>query len=187
MPEITYQDDVTGFLAKMKGSDGRANVSSRSDSRGYYNSRDREQAYSMPYNHTASVANEYSFYLKNTSSSKTLVVSFVGVSSDLGVDVKLWFVTGTAGDGVTVTPVNLNKASSNAADVTALDDGGGTTISSLSTDGIIDYKTIGIGEHEELHVDDRVRLGQNDAIALEVDAVTSGTPQVFGSVFFYFE
>ena len=46
---------------------------------------------------------------------------------------------------------------------------------------------VGIDGHEELRLDDRVRLGQNDAIALEVDAVTSGTPLVFGVLFGYFE
>ena len=185
--EIGFENDVTGAQSRAKGSDGRLNVSSRSDSRGYYVSRDAEQSYSMVFEHTASANGQYSFYVKNTSTTSDFVISAVGVNSDLGANCKLWFVTGTAGDGVTCTPVNTNKSSAKDAELTCLHDGGGTTISGLSTAGVIDYVKVGVDGHEELRLDDRVRLGQNDAIALEVDAVTSGTPLVFGVMFGYFD
>lgn len=185
--EIGFENDVTGAQSRAKGSDGRLNVSSRTDSRGYYISRDSEQAYSIVFSHPTSANGQYSVYIKNTSTSKTFVVSSAGLNSDLGADCKLWFVTGTAANGTSITAVNTNKASAKDAELTVLDDGGGTAISGLTTAGCIDSVKIPIEGHEELRLDDRVRLGQNDAIAIEVDNVTSGTPNVFGVVFGYFE
>jgi len=185
--EIQYEDDVLGFLSTVKGSNGRMNSSSRSDSRGYYNSRDVKQTYSFSYDHTASAAGQYSFYFKNTSSTKEFVLSHIGINSDLGGKIKLWRVSGTAGDGVTITPPNSNLSQSQTADATVLHDGGGTAISGLTQVSCLDYLLVGIDGHEEFRTDDRVRLSQNEAIALEVDAVTSGTPHVFGAVFGYFE
>lgn len=186
--EIQYEDDVTGYLARVRGSDGRWNSSARSDSRGYYNSRDEEQTYSFSFNHTASVAGQYSFYFQNTSTTgMAFVLSHIGLNSDLGANVKLWRVSGTAGDGVAFTPAQANLSSSNTATAIALEDGGGTTISGLTPITLQDYVKIPIEGHAEMRTDDRVRLSQNEAIALEVDAVTSGAPHVFGTMFGFFE
>jgi len=188
MPEITYQDDQTGAIAKVKGSDGRSNVSSRSDSRGYYNSRDVGQAYALTFSHTASANTEYTFYLQNTSTDgKQMVISAVGVNSDLGALVELNFVTGTLVGGTAITPVNMNKAVSNAAAAVGSNHANSTAISGISDDGTIDHLLIGTDGHEEFRLDDRLRLGQNDAIALKVETVTSGTPLIKGVIFFYFE
>ena len=187
MTKIQMENDVTGALESVRGSDNRFNVSSRSDPRGYYISRDQEQCYSMVFSHTAAVDGQYSFYLRNDSPDKDIVVSSVGLNCDTAdTRFKLHFVTGTAGDGVAVVPVNLNRTSSNAAVATALEDGGGTTISGLTIDGTIDY--VGAhGAHDEMRLVDRVRLGQNDAIAMEFDENAGGTADAYGVVFFYFE
>ena len=95
--EIQYTSDRTGSVEKMQGSDGRANVSSRSDSRGYYNSRDEGQAFAIPFDFQSATAGEYGAYVKNTSSTgKTLVISGIGANSVEASRIKLWFVTGTA-------------------------------------------------------------------------------------------
>ena len=185
--EIGFENDVTGAQSRAKGSDGRLNVSARTDSRGYYISRDAGQAYSSVFSHTASAAGEYSFYFQNTSTTLDFVVSAIGLNSDLGAYCKLFHVTGTVAGGTAITPTNMNKDSNNDAAGTALEHANSTAISGLTTAGIIDYVNIPIQGHEELRLDDRVRLGQNDAIAIEVDAVTSGTPLVFGVMFGYFE
>ena len=185
--EQQYEDDVTGFLARTKGSDGRSNSSARSDSRGYYNSRDRAQSYGASFSHPASAAGQYSLYFKNTSSTKDFVVSTVGLNSDLGAQIKLWRVTGDAGDGVALTPTNENLSSSHAADAICIEDGAGTAISGLSNANLIDYVLVSVDGSREMLLDDRVRLSQNEAIAIEVDAVTSGTPLVFGRLDGYFE
>jgi len=188
MSKIEYENDISGAIESMRGSDNRANVSARSDNRAYYNSRDVQQCYTMTYEHTAAADGQYSFYLKNTSPDKTLVLSSVGLNCDTADSrFKLWFVSGTATDGVTKTPTNLNSASSNAAAVTALHDGGGTTIGGLTADKEIDYIFVAVNTHVELRLFDRVRLGQNDAVALEFDENSGGTADAGGVVFFYFE
>ena len=185
---LSYFSDVTKALQQVAGSDGRLNVSSRTDGRAYYISRDEGQAYAMTYEHSAAANGQYSFYLQNTSTTgKTLVISSVGVNTDNIARVKFHFVTGTAGDGVARVPANLNHDSQFEATVNALHDGGGTTISGLTVEGIpIDDIRLGANVHEELRLSDRIRLGQNSAVALELDTGTS-TPLVHGVVFFYFE
>ena len=61
------------------------------------------------------------------------------------------------------------------------------SISFISLDKLIDYVLIPVDGVREMFLDDRVRLSQNEAIAIEVDAVTSGTPLVFGRFFGYYE
>lgn len=187
MAKIEFKNDRTRALEETEGSDGRLNVSSRSDSRGYYNSRDVQQSYSMTFNHPSAADDQYSFYLKNTSVDKTLVISSIGVNSTNIARLKFWSVTGTATDGIARVPHNLNEASPNDAAAVALHDGGGTTIGGLSTEGIeVDDIQLIANGHQELRLFDRKRLGQNDAVALEVDLATS-TPTVFGVIFFYYE
>ena len=71
--------------------------------------------------------------------------------------------------------------------MTALHDGSGTPISGLTTSGIqLDDIRMGANDHRELRLSDALHLGQNDAIALELDTATS-TPLVHGVVFFYME
>ena len=188
MARIEYKNDVTRSLEEAEGSDGRLNVSSRSDERAYYNSRDEGQTYTMTFDHASAADGQYSFYLQNTSTDKTLVVSSVGLNATNIARLKLWHVTGTAANGVARVPHNTNFASPNdAAASTALHDGGGTAISGLTTGGIeIDDIQISANGHDEFRLLDRLRLGQNDAIALEMDLGTS-TPTIFGVIFFYYE
>lgn len=188
MARIEYSNDVTGAFEEARGSDQRLNVSSRADGRAYYNSRDEGQCYSLVWTHLAATDAEYSFYLTNTSTTQFLVVSDVGINCDT-VDTRfiLWFVTGTASNGAAVTPTNLSQSSSNAASATALESAGGTAISGMTTAGKIDFVYLEASGHEEMHLSDRVRLGQNGAIALEFDENAATTADAGGSVFFYFE
>mgnify|MGYP003675253912 FL=1 len=83
-------------------------------------------------------------------------------------------------------PHNLNQSSSNDAEVTALHDGGGTAISGLTTSGIqFDDISLSANTRRELRLEDSLLLGQNDAIALEMD--TGSTPLVTGVVYFFME
>jgi hypothetical protein len=161
------------------------NVNSRSGS--YYNALDLGQTYVMPFEHSASGDGEYSFYLKNTSATKTMVVTLVDVFGDNVARCKLWFVTGTAANGAAVTPRNTNDSSANAAAATGLHDGGGTTISGLTVSGVHIYDArFGADNGHVMDLEGKVRLGQNDAIALEMDTGTA-TPLIHGQVSFYFE
>jgi len=188
MARIEYKNDRTRASEEAEGSDGRLNVSSRVDFRPYYNSRDEGQCYTMTFDHPAAADGQYSFYLQNTSVDKTLVVSSIGINSTNIARLKLWAVTGTAVNGVARTPHNLNETSPNdAAASTAVHDGGGTAISGITTEGIeLDDIQLTLNGHDEFRLSDRVRMGQNDAMALEMDLGTS-TPNVFGVIFFYYE
>ena len=188
MARIEFKNDVTRATEETEGSDGRLNVSSRVDGRAYYISRDQGQCYSMSFEHTTAGDGEYSFYLQNTSTDKELVVAIVDLNCTNISRFKLWEVTGTAANGAARVPKNTNLTSSNdAAASTALHDGGGTTISGLSTSGIELFdKQMEANTNLMVDVHDIVRLGQSDAIALEMDTGTS-TPNVFGEVIFFYE
>lgn len=187
MARIEFKNDVTRAQEEMEGSDGRANVSSRSDGRRYYTSRDQAQAYAMTFEHSSAADGEYTMYLKNTSPTRRLVISDVGIYASNVARMKLWFVTGTATGGVARTPHNLNKASSNAAEVTAISDQGGTAIAGLTTHGDhVDDIRVGVDGHISFRLQDSLHLGQNDAIAIEMDTGTS-TPLIHGACFFIME
>lgn len=185
MARIEYTNDKTKGTEEAQGSDGRLNVSARSDDRAYYNSRDEGQCYTMVFDHQGAVAAEYSAYLKNTSTTKDLVITNITLNAVQAARIKLWFVTGTAAGGTVKTPVNLNKASNNDAAADGRQGDSGDAITGLTTDGQIDFVFVGAAGHEEFHLGDRVRLGQNDAIAIEYDEGTTG--DFGGAIYGYFE
>lgn len=183
---IEYKNDQTRAFEEMEGSDGRANVSSRSDARVYYISRDQGRAFSVPFDFQSATAGEYGAYWQNTSTTDDLVIQAIGVNSANASRIKLWFVTGTAAAGTTVTPTNVNKTSPKDAEATAMEGASaGTGITGLSTDGLIDFVGVVANGHEEFRLQDSIRLGQNDAIALEYDEGTSG--DMWGVIFGFYE
>jgi len=184
---IEIQNDVTRAKEDVEGSDGRMNVSSRQDSRMYYNSRDRKQAYSFVYNFDLAENNEVAAYLQNTSSDgKEIVIEHIGVNSDSAIRIEADFVTGTAAGGTTVTPTNLNRTSSNAANASAMEGGSASTgVTGLTVAAKIDRTSVAADGHQEFELKDSVRLGQNDAIAITV--IEGTTADTFGVIYFYFE
>ena len=185
---LQYIDDVKGNFQETHGSDSRLNTSARADGRRYYNSRDSGQTYSFTWTFADTSATETAAYLKNTSTNgKHLVIISIGLNSEKNVRFKLNFVTGTAANGTAVTPTNLNKTSSNAAAATAEEGAGAAAgIGNLTPDGEIDFAYCLADGHEEFRLADTVRLGQNDAVEIEVfEQAAAG--DVSGVIFFYFE
>ena len=185
MARIEYKNDGTRALEEAEGSAGRLNVSSRSDSRAYYNSRDEKQTYSVCYDHQGAVAGELSLYIENTSATKELVIAAIGTNAAENARIKLWFVSGTAAGGSVLTPTNLNKGSSNDADSIVRVGNSGDAITGLTTISCIDFAAVQSMGHEEFRLGDTVRLGQNDAIAIEYDEGVTG--DLFGVSFMFFE
>jgi len=185
MSRIEIKNDKTRALEEVEGSDGRMNVSSRSDNRAYYNSRDEKQSYSICFEHKGAVASEHSLYIENTSSTKELVISAIGINAMENSKIKLWFVSGTAAGGSALTPSNLNKGSSNDADALVRVGNSGDAITGLTVISCVDFVGVQANGHEEIRLHDTVRLGQNDAIVLEYDEGVTG--DFFGVAFFYFE
>lgn len=183
---VEFKNDNTRATEEMEGSDGRANVSSRADSRGYYNSRDEGLCFSLPWEHTSSEAGEFVAYWKNTSQTKTLVISSSGINADNASKFKLHFVTGTAAGGTSTEPTNLSSVEPHAAEATAMTGGSAATgITGLTSTGVIDCARAGAGGHEEFRLGDRLRLGQNAAIAIEYDVGAVGDTD--GVIFGYYE
>ena len=186
MAEIDYRSDKTRAHEKAEGSDGRLNVSSRADSRAYYNSRDEGQTYSFGFTFTAAEAGEFAAYFKNTSATLTFVPTEIVVGADVAGKVKLCFVSGTAAAGTTVTPTNDNRVSSNAASAIAMEGNSAATgITGLTSDALIETILYPASSSHSMAVSDSVRLGQNDAIAIEYDA--GGTATIAGTILGFYE
>ena len=182
--ELQYTSDLSGSLEKAQGSDNRLNVSSRGDSRSYYNSRDESQAFSVVWDDASSVAGDMIIYWKNTNlNGKVLVVDSVGLNSEQAASFKLHLVTGTA-TGTTVTPFCLNQASPKTAAATTIE-AAGTAITGLTSAGVIDHASVPVDGHEEFRLDDRLRIGQDQAIAIEYEQGTTG--RTWGVIFGFYE
>lgn len=184
---IEFKNDRTRAKEELEGSDGRANVSSRQDSRAYYNSRDEGQTYSFPFEFSAAESGEFAAYFKNTNSAGLqFVPTSIICSAGANVKLKLWFVTGTAAGGDLVTPTNDNKTSPNAATAVAMEGGSaGTGITGLTADSLIETTRCAANHDVELSIADSVRIGQNDAIAIEVDEGTAA--DVEGTILGFYE
>lgn len=185
--QIEYKSDKTRGKEDVEGSDGRLNTSSRSDERAYYNSRDEEQCYTVPFDFQNATAGEFGVYWKNTNTNdKELVISSIGINSVEASRIKLWFVSGTAAGGTSIVPTNLNRHSSNSASASAMEGGSGATgITGVTGESLIDFLYVSAAGHEEFRLSDRIRLGQNDAIALEYNEGTTG--DFSGVIFGYYE
>ena len=183
--KIDYNNDVHGSRQEAQGSDGRLNVSSRSDGRPYYNSRDLKKTFTTVFNHQSAVAGEFSFYLQNTSTTDDLVIVASGLNAAQNARIKLHLVTGTAAGGSVLTPLNTNAGSSKAASAACRQGDSGDAITGLTSAGVLDFVAVRAGGHEEFRLNETVRLGQNDAIAYEYDEGTTG--DFFGVLFMYYE
>ncbi len=181
--ELKYKDRKTGFQGFVGGEDGAADVNSRSDSRAYYNSRDKEETYSLIWNVQNAVSDKHIVYWKNTSSTETLVISSVGFNSNAVATFDLNFVSGTA-VGTAATPTNLNKSSSKDAAATAITS---NDITGLTVISEVDHAVVGADSHEELRLADRVRLGQNDAISIRIENTASDNLSTQGVIFGFYE
>lgn len=193
MARIEFINDENNAQGEVQGSDARLNVSSRSDSRAYYNSRDKSESYSVVFDDANADAGDYILYIKNTKTDgKELVVRSAGVNCEAaGSSFKLSMVTGTPSGGATLTPANLNQAGqakSATTEVYGPADSSSTPMTGLTEDKTIDHAGIsGAWGHEEFRLGDTLRLGQDQACAIELDSTTAADVRAFGVVFFFFE
>jgi len=182
--EIQYTSSKTKGIEKASGSDNRLSVSSRQDSRSYYNSRDESLAFSLVWDDATSEAGDFILYWKNTDTTgKQLIIDSVGLNSANTSSFKLHTVVGTA-VGVQVEPVCLNRASPKTAQAVTLE-AAGTAISGIASLGVVDHTSCIAGGHEEFRLDDRFRIGQDQAIAIEYEQGTTG--RTWGVIFGYYE
>lgn len=147
----------------------RMNVSSRSDERSYYISRDNGDTYTVTSEATIA-SGQYLLYLKNTSTTQKFYIKDIRMGSvEQGV-FKLSFVDGTAVGGSAITPVNLNK---NSANIAASDARGQAAVSGITDDGIINTINNNAGNSTDIDLHDSLILGQGNAIAIKYNGPTS--------------
>lgn len=184
--EIEMANDVTGAMEKMRGSNNRANTSSRSDGRAYYNSRDTQECYSVAWEHASTATDEWVGYWKNTSTTDDLVIIGIGVNSIPTATVQLYFVTGTPSGGTALNPTNLNGGSANAHDGDGYEGGAAAAgIGGLSAGALIDILHCPANGHEEFRLRDTLRLAQNQAVAIRFHVTAGGNTA--GVIFGYYE
>jgi len=185
---IGYQSDKSkGQDGTVMGSDGRFNTSSRSDSRSYYNSRDESETFSLVWADASTATSDYVLYWQNTDTTgRELVIDAVGLNSQYAADFQLQLVTGTGGGGSTATPFCLNQAKPKVAQANCF-----TAVSSAVTvgaiGGIVDDVTVSARGHEEFRLKDRLRLGQNQAIAIQCILTDTSPGRTRGVVYGFYE
>lgn len=168
---IQIEDGLgTGQLVGVSPTGNRQNVSSRSDERIYYISRDNGDSYTVCSIDTPSGAGEYNLYFKNTSTTKKFYVKEITIASIGAASFKISKVSGTA-TGTTITPVNLNFNSGSTASATVFGNG---AVGGLSEDAVIETAILPANTTEHIDFHDALILGQSDAIAIETDTWSSG-------------
>lgn len=182
MPRIQYINDRSGSFQETHGSDSRLNVSSRVDDRIFYTSRDQGQAYSLRIEDDDAAAADLVLYLRNDSKDKRLYITDIHFNSENAGTFKIGFGDATAATGTAVTPVNLNRSSSNDADATAFGNGavGGVAAS-------VFFATVRTPANTfiEWESKDALILGQNDNVIIEYDTGTTGDIEL--DIFFFIE
>lgn len=178
---IEFKSRIHGGKEDAEGSDGRLNVSSRSDARIFYVSRNQESAFTIVSDDGDIAAGDFGAYLKNDDATgRKLFLSAGDFGNEEIGDWKLHYVTGTASGGSALIPLNQNRGGPDLAPITAL---GGSAISGLTSIGV--FKTIrnaaNLTSHANFH--DAIVLHQGDAIAVEYARGTTGEGDVTLSFF----
>ena len=162
----------------------RLNVSSKTQPRIFYASRDFGSAYNAAVEGGSTAAGDYSMYLKNDSTTSNLFISVIEFHSVENTKWKIWQVSGTAAGGTTVTPAELNLSKSIPAAVTCMGNSGGSITGLSTVQQIGTHRNTALGD-SEMDWQGALILGPGDAIAVEMDTGTTGL--VSHDCFFWFE
>lgn len=141
---------------------------------------------------TTATGNTYNIlYLKNTSSTKNMIIEKVLSSADTEAGVVVWkknMTLGSVSAENTHTPVNLNYSSGKSAEVTAYnwDETGTTGIGGLSGGTTIKSFITGVGF--TVHpIDGAMVLANGDSITIQYVNGTGGNIEFECGIRFYFE
>ncbi len=151
--------------------DGRLNVSSRSDSRAYYNSRDLGKTYTWTSSFSAATGQQI-IYIKNISSTDNLYVTHIdvgGVNSGLFELFKVTSAGAAGGTAVSGENMNLSKGHGNSPDSEAYGD---ASVTGTLTGERLLLKRIPVNSSATIHTFNVVVVGQNDAIAITYTGAT---------------
>ena len=169
-----------GYISSVSESN-RLNVSSKSNPRAFYISRDDGLAFNVASVDVDADAGDIICYVKNTSTTRNLYVRQIHYGSLNAALWKTWQVTGTAG-GTEISPGNLNLTSGKSAEATAF---GSNPVTGLSLDKLLSSHRNTAGAHGIEPWEDVLVLGPNNAIAVEYDTGTTGPAEV--NIEFHYE
>lgn len=164
----------TGSQVGISPTGNRFNVSSRSDDRIYYISRDNGKAFTATSTDTAA-ADEYNFYFKNTSTSEKFYVHSITVGSAAVARFKVATVTGVGGTAGAIAVTNLNVSSPNVAAATCLGNG---AVSDLTEAGVVATASVPLSGSVTIPFFDSFVLGQGDQFAVETDITAGATVHI---------
>lgn len=171
----------TGNKVAVSSTGNRLDTSSRANPRIYYASRDTGECYAIHSENASAAAGDFLLYIKNTSKTNNLYIDDVIFDTAQNAKFKLHKVSGTA-SGSNITPINMNFKVSNSADSDVKGNGAVTGITSA---GVLISERVLANDSSEFQTSDALRLGLNDAIAIEYDAGTTGDASV--TVIAYFD
>lgn len=154
----------------------RGNVSAKTKNRLFYISRDDGLAFNAIMPSFSAAAGNYVFYIKNTSATRNMMIDSLEFHSLEAVHWKVYQVTGTAADGTTIVPSNLNLGKGLAAEATCM--GGGATITGLTLGAQIGtHRTQATGE-ASMEWGGGLILQPNTAILVEYESGTTGVCEI---------
>lgn len=174
------RDPVTQDAALVTA-DNRLQVESESSQREFFISKNAGQVFHVLSEDAAVGANEEILYIQNTSPTKLLFLGNLIVTSDINIKFRIKKVTGTAAGGSVLLAENLNLTSANAADANIRGNG---SVTGLTDDGDIFVCRSLAGGSRLVNFGDTVILGQNNAIAVEIE---TGSSAVEMTLDFHFE
>lgn len=173
-------EDGKGRGYKMSvSSTQRGNVSSKSNPRSYYVSRDDGRLFSW-YSTYSATSGDYVLYIKNTDQDRKLVLSTFIFGSDNNAQYTVERVSGTAG-GTAITPTNFNLTSGRVAQSDTYGNAAVTGLTNVSTFGKI--RSLANAPSVGTSLESLI-LGTSDAIAVKF-AGTTGVIDI--TVFGYYE
>lgn len=176
---IQVEGHSSGLVAGVSN-ENRLQVEAETNLRGFFKSRDDRRLFNAVFQDASAAAGNYVAYLKNTSTTRILVVDLVRVGAVNAAKWKFFKVTGT-GSGTTVTAVNMNFQSGIQPEATLLAD----NITGLTTSGEFATTRTPANTSQIVPFDDTLILGPQDAFAIEYDTGTTG--EAAATVRFYYE
>lgn len=172
-----------------KNGDMRVNTSQRGDvsaatrDRTFYAARDHGLAFTANYDDMTVAAADICVYLKNTSSTRNMIIRDIKIGGVENIKWKIFSVSGTAAAGTLVIPSPTNLSKNIPAEAIAMSgDTAITGLTNLTQIGVhrssANNEVQGLGHGATI-------LGPGDAIAVEYDTGTTGLCS--GEIHFHFE
>lgn len=176
MTNMIWDKNLEESVVSEGGTHGE-DVSARTSSRRYYNSRDSESTYTWKAAHIC-LANKVAFYIKHTDADTTLIIDSVQCKSTVDCEFIICMVSGVASGGSAVTGANWTAGSSNASTTKsgALEN----NVTGLSSTGDIADIDVKAGVREIIQLDGAVRIPNGYALAIMCDKAGTINVNVFG-------